>query len=57
MDSSTRAGTISGTFLVLLFNVNLEELLSTAIIAAVGAVVSFLVSILLKCVFKKKGSK
>ena len=52
-DASTRAGTLGGTFLVLLLHISGEELIKTALLAAVGATVSFLVSLLLKQVVKR----
>ncbi|MBC7534680.1 MAG: hypothetical protein H7258_03190 [Ferruginibacter sp.] len=53
MDANTRVGTCSGTLLVLLFKINNEELLTTVILAGLGAVVSFGTSVLLKCLMKK----
>ena len=44
----TRMGIWSGTVLVVLANITASELLKTVILAAVGAVVSFVVSWLLK---------
>ncbi len=52
-DSTTKAGTISGTLLTLLANIDNEDLLKTAILAGVGALVSFSVTVLLKFVVKK----
>jgi len=48
MDNSTRAGTLCGTAMVLLFELNRAELVSTILLAAIGAVVSFGVSVLMK---------
>jgi hypothetical protein len=47
-------GTVSSTLLVLLFSIDTEELLSTIILAAIGAIVSFIISVLLERVFRKK---
>jgi hypothetical protein len=47
-------GTIGSTLLVLLFSIDTEELLSTIILAAIGAIVSFIISVLLERVFRKK---
>ncbi|HWJ28475.1 MAG TPA: hypothetical protein VNS32_18155 [Flavisolibacter sp.] len=47
-DFSTRAGTTGGTLLVILLQISSEELAKTGVLAAVGAVVSFSVSLLLK---------
>jgi hypothetical protein len=56
-DTSTKAGTIGGTFLILLLHITSEELLKTALLAAVGAVVSFSVSLLLNRIVKKRKGK
>jgi mannitol-specific phosphotransferase system IIBC component len=47
-------GTIGSILLVLLFSIDTEELLSTIILAAIGAIVSFMISVLLERVFRKK---
>ena len=52
-DVNTRTNNIVGTVLTILVNIQLEDLIQTIILAAVGAVVSFLVSIALK-VLKNK---
>ncbi|MEO6129992.1 MAG: hypothetical protein ABIP30_16705 [Ferruginibacter sp.] len=57
MNDHTRAGTIGGIVMVLLFKVRPEELLSSALIAAVGACVSFGISHLLKRIFKDRKTK
>ena len=44
MDKSTYMGTISGTLLTIFYTLQKEELVQTAVLACVGAVVSFLVS-------------
>ncbi|MCW3074293.1 MAG: hypothetical protein JWP69_1362 [Flaviaesturariibacter sp.] len=48
--NNTRAGTLSGTLLVLIVQINTSELLKTALLACTGATVSFLVTLVLKCV-------
>ena len=48
LNSNTKTGTLCGTMLVLLFKINSEDLLVSAVLAATGAAVSFLVSVLLK---------
>ena len=56
----TRMGMWSGTTLVVLANITPGELLETAILAAIGAVVSFMVSWMLKgCIrwYKKQRSR
>lgn len=44
---STRNGTVCGTLLVMLLQVNWASLLNTVLIAAVGAATSFTVSVAL----------
>lgn len=53
VDGSTKAGTIGGTLLILFINLRTEEVLKTAILAAIGAVVSFTISMMLKLLIKK----
>ena len=57
VDGNTRAGTIGGTLLILFMNLRTEEVIKTAILAAIGAVVSFSVSMLLRLVLKKLRKK
>lgn len=52
-DSSTKAGTIGGTLLTILVNINSADLLKTGLLAAVGAVVSFIVTLFLKFLIKR----
>jgi len=52
-DNSTKAGTAGGTILTILVNIKSEDLIKTAILAAVGAVVSFGVTLLLKLLIKR----
>lgn len=58
MDKSTYTGTISGTLLTILYNLPKERLEQTAVLACVGAVVSFMVTLFLKWLVKfwKRGS-
>ena len=49
----TKTGTVCGTLLVLLFKLNSEDLLASAVLAVVGASVSFLVSVFWKWVLRK----
>lgn len=53
-DTSTKAGTATGTLLTIAFNIRSEDLIKTAILAGVGAVVSFGVTMFLKFLFKNK---
>ncbi len=52
-DNSTKAGTIGGTLLTILANINSADLIKTGILAFVGAVVSFSVTHLLKLLIKR----
>ena len=52
-DNSTKAGTVGGTLLTILVNINSADLLKTVILAALGAVVSFSVTLLLKVLIKR----
>lgn len=45
---STRAGTAGGVLVIILANISSGDLLRTAVLAAFGAIVSFLVSLVLK---------
>lgn len=46
-------GTAGGTFLSMLPNIQSEDIVKTAVLATVGAIVSFMISLLLKCLNKK----
>jgi hypothetical protein len=52
-NSNTRIGTLGGTMVVLIFQVDMSEILHTALLAAVGATASFGISVLLKFLFQK----
>ena len=49
----TLIGTAGGTFLSVVPNLNSEDILKTVLLAAVGAIVSFGISMVLKFVIKK----
>lgn len=51
---TTTIGTIGGTVLTVVVNIQAQDIIKTAILATIGAVVSFGVSVVLKSVFKKK---
>lgn len=51
--SGTKMGTAGGTLTILLANLSVTDLLQTAILAAIGATVSFMTSIAMKYLFKK----
>ena len=50
---SAKAGTAGGTLLVILLQIRLDELFRTVILAALGAIVSFFVSMTLKWIVRK----
>jgi hypothetical protein len=52
-DNTTKAGTIGGTFLSIFFNIDNEDLVKTGILAAIGALVSFSVTLFLKFLIKR----
>ena len=52
-NNDTAIGTIGGTFLSILPNIESDDIVKTIVLAAVGAVVSFTVSMLLKVISKK----
>jgi len=52
-NNHTLMGTAGGTFLSVLPNLHSEDLLKTVILAALGAIVSFIISMLLKYLIKK----
>jgi hypothetical protein len=45
---STKAGTLGGTLLGVIFHIPGEDLVTTSVLATVGAVVSYTVSFILK---------
>ena len=49
----TLIGTAGGTFLSVLPNLNSEDILKTVLLAAIGAIVSFILSMALKFIVKK----
>lgn len=51
-DNTTKTGTAAGTMLTILVNISSEDPFKTAVLAAVGAAVSFLVTLLLKSVVR-----
>lgn len=54
-NNSTAVGTVGGTFLSIVPNLNSDDIGRTAVLAVVGAVVSFVISLLLRRLFKKRG--
>jgi len=59
MDNSTRAGTAGGTFLAFIANLGTDDILKTMVLTMIGAVVSFMVSIVLQLILSriKKGGR
>ena len=51
-DNTTKAGTASGTLLTIFVNINSADVLKTIILAGIGAVVSFLVTVGLKYLYR-----
>lgn len=56
-NGDARAGTVGGTLLVILLQMDVHEMLNTAVSAFIGATVSFLASILLKYLFRRFSRK
>ena len=52
-NNHTLMGTAGGTFLSIVPNIQSEDIAKTVILATVGAVVSFTISLLLKSLYKK----
>lgn len=53
IENGTILGTVSGTALTVVVNISSPDILKTVILAAIGAVVSFGVSLLLKELAKR----
>lgn len=52
-DTGTRAGTIGGTMLSVFPSISSGDLIRTVVLATIGAVVSYLVSVMMKRVFER----
>ncbi|MGB4775922.1 MAG: hypothetical protein WBP45_12160 [Daejeonella sp.] len=52
-DNTTKAGTAGGTLLTIFANITSEDVVKTIILAAIGAAVSFTVTIFLKALIKR----
>ena len=52
-DNTTNAGTAGGTLLTIFANITSEDVIKTIILAAIGAAVSFTVTIFLKALIKR----
>ena len=53
MDYNTKSAIVGGTFFSSIVNIGVEDLITTIILAVVGAIASFIVSILLKFLYEK----
>jgi mannitol-specific phosphotransferase system IIBC component len=51
-DTHTKAGTAGGTLLSIFANIHSGDILKTVVLAAVGAVVSFSITLLLKIMIR-----
>jgi len=52
-DNTTKAGTAGGTLLTVFANISNADVIKTIILAAIGAAVSFTVTIFLKALIKR----
>lgn len=57
VNNQTFMGTAGGTFLSMVPNIHSEDIVKTIVLASVGAVVSFVISLLLKILQKKHRKK
>jgi hypothetical protein len=53
MDTNLKAGFLGGTFFSTVLGIQTDELIATIVCAAIGAVVSFVVSLVLNILWKK----
>ena len=53
VNNHTLIGTVGGTFLSIASNIPSADVFKTIVLATVGAIVSFTMSLLLKCLIKK----
>ena len=51
-NTGTKAGTIGGTLLTIIYNIRTEDVVKTIVLAGIGAIVSFIVSLGLKLLFR-----
>ncbi len=52
-DNTTKAGTAGGTLLTIFGNISSQDIIKTGVLAGIGAVVSFFITILLKLLVKR----
>ena len=53
MDTNLKAGFLGGTFFSTILGIHTDELIATAVCAGIGAVVSFIISLILNILWKK----
>ena len=53
MDYNTKSAIIGGTFFSSIVNIGVEDLITTIVLAIVGAVASYIVSILIKWIHQR----
>jgi hypothetical protein len=53
MDTNLKAGFVGGTFFSTILGIQTEELIVTIVLAGIGAIVSFVVSLILNILWKK----
>lgn len=53
-DNRTKSGTIGGTLLTVFYHISVDDFAKTIVLAAVGAIVSYTVSTVLKRVFERR---
>lgn len=53
MDHNTKSGIFGGTLLSALVNISWNDIVFTIIMASIGAVISYLTSLLVKCIHKR----
>ena len=51
-EHSTRYGTVGGTLLTILININIHDIFKTTVLVSIGAVVSFFISLSFRQVVK-----
>ena len=52
-DNTTKAGTAGGTLLTIFGNISSQDIIKTIVLAGIGAVVSFCITIVLKAIIKR----
>jgi ABC-type phosphate/phosphonate transport system permease subunit len=57
MDPNTKAGFFGGIFLSSIVHIGVEDFITTIILAIVGTIVSFIVSVILKYFYQKLKEK